>query len=156
MGSLRYCTVLLGLAIGCATPALPPSSSSTNHQTLGIPDGMDSASVESLCQQPDSVRAGRAACVLKERPAPHSYVPPEGFVPDSATATRIAEAVWIPIYGEKHIRDERPYVARLNGDVWRVVGSFPPAPPGQMWLGGRALVEISKRDGRILRVSHGK
>ena len=31
-------------------------------------------------------------------PAVHNYVPPDGYVPDSATAVRIAEAVWIPIY----------------------------------------------------------
>ena len=32
----------------------------------------------------------------------HSHVPPNGFVPDSETAIRIASAVWTPIYGEKH------------------------------------------------------
>jgi len=32
-----------------------------------------------------------------------SYIPPNGFVPDAATAGRIAEAIWIPIYGEQHI-----------------------------------------------------
>jgi hypothetical protein len=80
-----------------------------------------------------------------------SYLPPDGFVPDSATAARIAEAVWIPIYGEAHIRRERPYHASLEGDVWRVVGYLPPNH-----VGGTALAEISKSDGRILRVIHSK
>ena len=80
-----------------------------------------------------------------------SYLPPDGFVPDSATAARIAEAVWIPIYGEEHIRRERPYHASLEGDVWRVVGYLPPNH-----VGGTAVAEISKRDGRILRVIHSK
>ena len=31
-----------------------------------------------------------------------SYLPPDGVVPDSVTAARIAEAVWIPIYGEEN------------------------------------------------------
>jgi hypothetical protein len=36
--------------------------------------------------------------------------PEAGFVPDQATAVRIAEAVWIPIYGEG-IVEQRPYRA---------------------------------------------
>src|SRR6266699_3847220 len=36
--------------------------------------------------------------VQGQQPAPQGYVPPKGFVPDSATAVRIAVAVWIPIY----------------------------------------------------------
>jgi len=38
-----------------------------------------------------------------QREQPHSYVPDSGFVPNAATAVRIAEAVWIPIYGEAQI-----------------------------------------------------
>ena len=83
--------------------------------------------------------------------APHSYEPPEGFVPDSSTATRIAEAVWIPIYGEEQIRNQRPYRAALQGASWVVRGSLPPGQPG-----GVAVAEIARSDGRILRVSHGR
>jgi hypothetical protein len=81
----------------------------------------------------------------------HSYVPPRGFVPDQQTAGRIAEAVWIPIYGEEHIKSERPFKARLENDVWTVEGTLPKG-----FVGGVAIAEISKSDGRILRVSHGK
>jgi hypothetical protein len=81
---------------------------------------------------------------------PHSYVPAAGFVPDSLTAVRIAVAVWTPIYGHAVIDREQPYRAELHGGVWRVVGSLKRGP------GGVALAEIAKRDGRILRVSHGK
>ena len=31
----------------------------------------------------------------------HSYKPKDGYVPNSATAIKIAEAVLIPIYGER-------------------------------------------------------
>jgi len=86
---------------------------------------------------------------------PHSYVPEAGFVPDSATAIRIAEAIWIPIYGQAQIEKERPFTAALKDGVWTVTGSLH-AAPGQMAKGGFALAEISQRDGRILRVSHGK
>ena len=81
----------------------------------------------------------------------HSIVLPEGFVPDEKTAIRIAEAVGIPIYGEKTIAGQRPLKASLQGDVWTVVGSLP-----EVVLGGVLLVEISKKDARILRMSHGQ
>jgi len=80
-----------------------------------------------------------------------SYRPPNGFVPDKATAIRIAEAVWIPIYGKKQIESERPFHAVLRHGVWIVSGSL---PQGQ--LGGVAGAEISKSDGQILQVTHSK
>jgi hypothetical protein len=81
-----------------------------------------------------------------------TYTPPNGFVPDAATAMRIAEAVWIPIYGEAHIAAQKPFKASLKGDVWTVTGKdLPPQSPG-----GVAEADISKRDGRILRVIHGQ
>jgi len=81
-----------------------------------------------------------------------SYVPPNGFVPDPATAARIAGAVWIPIYGADQIAKEKPFKARLKGDVWTVTGKD--LSPDT--VGGVAEAEISKRDGRILRVIHGQ
>jgi hypothetical protein len=85
---------------------------------------------------------------------PHSYVPPEGFVPDKRTATRIAEAILDPIYGADKIEAEGPLDAKLNeaGDVWTVWGHLPkPANKG-----GVCYVEISEADARILRVTHGR
>jgi hypothetical protein len=86
--------------------------------------------------------------------AQDSYKPPLGFVPDPATAIGIAIAVWVPIYGEKQIASEKPYIATLKGDVWAVVGTFH-CPAGRYCVGGVALAEISKEDGKILRVIHG-
>ena len=77
------------------------------------------------------------------------YRPRDGFVPDSATAVRIAVAVWIPIYGASQIRSEQPYIAKLNKDVWTVTGTLP-----QGSVGGTAEARIAKRDGRILFVIH--
>jgi hypothetical protein len=84
-------------------------------------------------------------------PAPHSYVPPDGFVPDAVTAVRIAVAVWIPIYGAKQIETEKPFTATLAGGVSTVTGSLPTG-----FAGGVAYAEIAKADGRIIRVTHGK
>ena len=86
----------------------------------------------------------------------HSYVPPNGFVPDSLTAVRIAEAVLRPIYVAEVLDAERPLRATLSGNTWTVEGSTPRVSPGTDYIGGVAVVEISKTDGRILRVSHGR
>jgi len=85
-------------------------------------------------------------------PTVKGYLPPNGFVPDSGTAVRVAVAVWIPIYGASQIRSEQPYVATLKDGVWTVTGTL----PRQYNLGGVAMARISKRDGRILFVLHGQ
>jgi hypothetical protein len=50
-----------------------------------------------------------------------------------------------------HIAGERPYHAVLRNEISTVEGSLP-----KNTLGGVAVAEISKDDGRILRVNHGK
>ena len=92
-------------------------------------------------------------------PAPaqeHTYVPPEGYVPDAATARAVAIAVLTPVYGRAVVDKELPFEARLEKGVWTVEGS-PPAgrDPGQ-FIGGLALVRISRKTGAILRMTHGR
>ena len=87
-----------------------------------------------------------AAAVAAER---KPWIPKDGFVPNAQTAIRIAEAVWIPIYGEKLIEGEKPFRAELNGETWVVRGYMPKGMKG-----GTAVAEIAKLDGRILRVVH--
>lgn len=82
----------------------------------------------------------------------HNVRPSQGLVPDSKTAIAIAVAVWTPIYGEKKIASEKPYRATLADGKWTVTGSL----PTKDWVGGVAIAVISKSDGQILRVSHGK
>ena len=81
----------------------------------------------------------------------HNVRPPQGLVPDAKTAITIAVAVWSPIYGDKQISSEKPYVATLADGKWTVTGSLPKG-----WVGGTAIAVISKSDGQVLRVSHGK
>lgn len=81
----------------------------------------------------------------------HSYVPPDGFVPNKETAIRIAAAVWIPIYGEDNIKKQAPYNTQLVNGAWIVTGTLP-----KNSIGGVAYIELLKKDGRILRVSHGE
>lgn len=81
----------------------------------------------------------------------HSVQPASGFVPDEITAIRVAEAILIPIYGQAKVESERPFTARISGSVWKVTGHLPSGVDG-----GVAEAWIDKRDGRILRVTHGK
>ena len=49
---------------------------------------------------------------------------PGGLVPDQRTAIAIAEAVLFPIYGEKNIRQQRPYVAKHARGKWIIEGCW--------------------------------
>jgi hypothetical protein len=82
---------------------------------------------------------------------PFNYKPKDGYVPDEQTAIAIAVAVWSPIYGRDHIQNEKPFKAVLTNGVWHVEGTLP-----EGLVGGVAVAEISKDDGRILKVSHGQ
>ncbi|MFZ4538089.1 YbbC/YhhH family protein [Propionivibrio sp.] len=81
----------------------------------------------------------------------HNFKPAQGYVPDAATAIKIAVAVWEPIYGQENISQQKPYTAVLVNGIWIVEGTLP-----KHLLGGVAVAEIAKDDGRVLRVSHGK
>jgi hypothetical protein len=81
----------------------------------------------------------------------HSFVPKDGFVPDSETAVQIAEAVLSGVYGREQIAKQKPLKAVLKGDVWVVTGTLP-----ENLVGGTVVVELSKRDARVMRVTHEK
>jgi len=103
-----------------------------------------------------------AICVLLLVPLSfgQGFKPEKGFVPDSKTAMKIAEAVLVPVYGDKVIESEKPLTAKLEHDVWKVYGTLhcPDGNGGTSALcdGGVAVVEISKADGRIISMTHGK
>ena len=81
----------------------------------------------------------------------HAFVPSEGMVPDSATAVSIGRVVLRRIYGRSQIQSEEPLRARMDRAVWIVEGTLPVDR-----VGGEALIEINREDGRIIRVSHGE
>lgn len=73
-----------------------------------------------------------------------------GYVPDKTTAIKIAEAIWLPIYGNK-IFNNKPFIADLRGDsVWVVQGTL------KSGKGGVPYIEIQKSDCKILKVIHEK
>ncbi len=74
-------------------------------------------------------------------PSDSPGAPAAGYVPDSVTAIKIAEAV----IGEKEARSLRPFTATLNEEVWTVVRHC------KSWcVGSNPTVKILKRDGRII------
>jgi hypothetical protein len=75
-----------------------------------------------------------------------------GYVPDELTAKKIAEAVWLPIFGPA-VLDEKPYKARIIGDsIWIIEG----VKNSRSRFGGAASIKISVKTGAILNVAHGK
>jgi hypothetical protein len=81
------------------------------------------------------------------------FTPKGGFVPNAETAVKIAEAVLVPVYGQKQVESERPFKATLQGDSWTVQGTLQCSPN---CMGGTALVEISKSTGQIVQMFHTK
>jgi len=74
------------------------------------------------------------------------------YVPDKETAIKIAEAIWLPIYGKK-IYSEKPFEATLDkkAKIWIVHGTL-----SANAVGGVAYIEIQKSDCKILNVYHEK
>jgi hypothetical protein len=79
--------------------------------------------------------------------------PANGFVPDAKTATRIAEAVLVAIYGEA-VTSDRPFTAKLGHGTWTVTGTrhCQENLPGPFYCHGGHSLRLSKEDGRILYV----
>jgi hypothetical protein len=86
-----------------------------------------------------------------ERRSAAPYQPVDGYVPDPETAVRIAEAVLERAFGDEVMADQRPLRVMLQNDLWIITGSMP-----EHAAGGVAYIEISKRDGRIIHVTHGE
>jgi hypothetical protein len=79
------------------------------------------------------------------------WKPQDGYIPDSASAIKLAEIVWLNVYGSE-INDEKPFKAKLkDGEIWIVEGTL-----NKYEFGGVAHIEIQRSDGKILKVIHGK
>ena len=91
------------------------------------------------------------SCIEGKRDLPKDELQLHGYVPDEETAIRIAEAIWLPIYG-KEIDSEKSFHAVLKGDsVWIVEGTLERGA-----VGGTAYAEIRKRDCKVLKITHYK
>lgn len=75
----------------------------------------------------------------------------QGYVPDSITALKIAQILFVRVYGEKILK-KKPFNATLkDGKLWVVEGSIDEGVDG-----GVPHVEIQKSDGKILNLYHYK
>jgi len=78
------------------------------------------------------------------------------------TAIKVAEAVLIPVYGQKLVESERPFKATLKNGIWTVGGTLycgdgkPQSTHAPTCVGGVAVVKISKKDGCVLFMTHYK
>ncbi len=81
---------------------------------------------------------------------PQENMQSKGYVSDEKTAIQIAESVWLETYGDK-IYNQKPLIATLENGIWYVRGSLP-----KNSVGGVAEIEISQKDGKILKQYHGK
>lgn len=85
--------------------------------------------------------------VLPAAGYPESNLPKGGVVPDAETAKRIAEAIWIPMFGEETVAAQKPFNAELKFTTWIVNGSGDPE---------KALFAfILRADARVLSVGRG-
>ena len=73
--------------------------------------------------------------------------PVNGLVPNDTVAIKIAEAVWLPLYG-KEIYSLRPFYATLDSqtNIWTVNTS------SHSTFGGMIMIKLQKMDGKILIV----
>lgn len=73
------------------------------------------------------------------------------ILPDSLTAIRVAEAVLVPIYGKESVDSGKPYKATKKDDVWVIRGTLPKGKNG-----GVAEIVLSKKNGSVISICHGK
>jgi len=80
---------------------------------------------------------------------------PRDLVPNEETARKVAEAIWIPLYGEENILEQKPYVVMLVDDIWIVRGLMPePCRSDPDCRGGTAYIEIHKKNCKVLKIGH--
>lgn len=73
------------------------------------------------------------------------------LVKDKETAIAIAEAILFKTYGKKNITTQRPYECYFIEAHWYISGSLPKG-----WVGGVFEIIISAKDGRVVKLIHGK
>lgn len=76
------------------------------------------------------------------------------YIPDIETAEKIAETVWLKMYGPG-ILLQKPYTGKLENGIWHIEGNADYLIKNKM-LGGVAYIQIRKTDGKILDVFHTK
>jgi hypothetical protein len=76
-------------------------------------------------------------------------IPKDGVIPNAETATKVGEAVLIPVFGQAHVDREKPLRADPENDYWIVYGTLKPNTRG-----GTVMVKLKRRTGEVVRIWH--
>lgn len=76
-------------------------------------------------------------------------IPEEGVVPDEETAIKIAFVLLSKKYGQRAIRNQKPFDVYLIDGYWHVNGTLPKGVTG-----GTGSIIISKKDGSVIHMAH--
>jgi hypothetical protein len=98
----------------------------------------------------DWVKVDSAYAEFRSRNLEPSNGVTKDIVPNEETAMKIAEVILFSIYGQ-NIYNSRPYCIELKKGVWIIEGTLP-----KKYKGGVPYIEIQKKDGKVLKVMHGK
>jgi len=78
--------------------------------------------------------------------------PQAGYVPDAVTASKIADAVLVSMFGEEYVKEERPFSIVLKDGVWVIRGKTSDDPHP----GGSVEIQIDKGTACVVSVTRGK
>ena len=70
---------------------------------------------------------------------------------DRATAIAVAEPILFKIYGKEHVLNEKPYNVDFVDGYWFIDGTLPSGS-----VGGTFFIILSSKDGRVVKLIHGK
>lgn len=76
---------------------------------------------------------------------------PDKVIQDSQTAVDVAENILFNIYGKENIIQQRPYNLNFIDGYYIIEGTLP-----KNTLGGTFLIIINSKDGKIIKLTHGK
>jgi|ERR1700720_2443000 hypothetical protein len=79
-----------------------------------------------------------------------SYRPKVGVVQNKKTAVSIAEAILIPIYGDKQVQSQKAFRVTLRDNIWLIEGALPDPPEPR----GNFVLRLSKINGKVLFITH--
>lgn len=76
---------------------------------------------------------------------------PDKVIQYSQTAVDVAENILFNIYGKENIIQQRPYNLNFIDGYYIIEGTLP-----KNTLGGTFLIIINSKDGKIIKLTHGK
>lgn len=77
--------------------------------------------------------------------------PQRGIISNAQTASAVALAYLLPVYGRATIGRQLPLRVTLHDQMWTVEGVLPPGS-----IGGNATIILCQRNGAVLRMIHSK